>query len=397
MSMQGSLLGEIMVATEPEESVRILLVGPEPPPNGGIATVVRNIRTHDFPPDLQISLFNDRSVALPRNLAFRMAQRIASRLNPKGFWSLTTRHVVRAFQETLAEQRPSVVHFHASHGYSFWSSCKMAEAARRAGAKTIFHSHGSDMDVFYGGLSRVGQRLFRQGLARFDHCVVLSKSWQEWFKQFVPLDHLSALPNAINWARFQPPVSNSAQQPKVILFVGLLEARRKGVHDLLKSIPDVLNEFPSAEFHFAGADLEQVEAGLEVDDRTRASLRFLGDLTPAEVSEAYHRATVFTLPAYREGMPMVMLEAMACSLPVVCTRVNAIPEVVKDGVNGLLIEAGDREALTQALLTLLRDEKLRLRLGASASNTIRADHDLGKQAQKLEALYRRLATHTERM
>ncbi len=376
---------------ESENPIRVLLVGPEPPPNGGIATVVRNIRNHTFRPGIEISHFNDRIVKLPTGLPYRVVQGVANSLPPMGFWCISTGYVVRAFKEALATHRPDVIHFHASHGYSFWSTCKMAEAANEFGAKAILHCHGSDMDVWYEGLSGIGKRQFRQSIASIDHCVVLSEGWREWFKQFVSSDRLTALPNAISWKHFQPPVSDDLEGPGVILFVGLLEARRKGVHDLLACISDVLHEFPDAEFHFAGADLEQVETGLTVDDQTRASLRFLGDLASDELNEAYHRATIFTLPAYREGMPMVMLEAMACGLPVVCSRINAIPEVVKDDVNGLLIEAGDRPALTRSLLTLLREKEQRSRLGSAASKTIREKHDLSTQALQLEDLYLHLA------
>ena len=111
------------------------------------------------------------------------------------------------------------------------------------------------------------------------------------------------------------------------------------------------------------------------------------------VRAAYHEASVFVLPSYREGMPMVMLEAMAAGLPVICGNVNAIPEVVRDGVNGFLVTPGDRETLARRILELLRDEALRTRIGEAARAHIREHHDLSVQAERLEALYLRAAGH----
>jgi glycosyltransferase involved in cell wall biosynthesis len=84
---------------------------------------------------------------------------------------------------------------------------------------------------------------------------------------------------------------------------------------------------------------------------------------------------------------MVMLEAMAAGLPVICGAVNAIPEVVRDGVNGFLVEPGDVATLARRITELLRDESLRARLGGAASDWIRDRHDLAVQAARLEALY----------
>jgi glycosyltransferase involved in cell wall biosynthesis len=74
-------------------------------------------------------------------------------------------------------------------------------------------------------------------------------------------------------------------------------------------------------------------------------------------------ADIFALPSYVEGLPIALLEAMALGLPCVPTNVYAIPEAIRDGETGLLVERGDPRALAKAILALRDDRDLRLRLG----------------------------------
>jgi polysaccharide biosynthesis protein VpsI len=82
------------------------------------------------------------------------------------------------------------------------------------------------------------------------------------------------------------------------------------------------------------------------------AVRFLGWLAEEQVSKIYDDARVFCLPSYNEGMPMVVLEAMGHGLPLVCTSVGGLPELVEVGVNGLMIAPGDLPALADSLSRL---------------------------------------------
>jgi glycosyltransferase involved in cell wall biosynthesis/LmbE family N-acetylglucosaminyl deacetylase len=155
----------------------------------------------------------------------------------------------------------------------------------------------------------------------------------------------------------------------VVLFAGRLE-RRKGVPALLRAVARVTAAVPDAHFVLAGGRHSTLsEADLaallrELPDPSRVHL--LGHVAWGELLGWYHRAAVCVLPSYYETFGMAALEPMAFGLPVVAFKAGALPEVVGDGVSGLLVPPGDVGALAAALVRRLTDADLRRTLGANA-------------------------------
>lgn len=99
---------------------------------------------------------------------------------------------------------------------------------------------------------------------------------------------------------------------------------------------------------------------------------------------------VFVMSSLWEGLPIALLEAMAAGLPVVATSVGGTPEVVVDGVTGLLVPPRDPDALAEAILTLLRDPGLRQRMGQAGRERVREQFSVEKMVKEIEGLYQRL-------
>ncbi len=118
-------------------------------------------------------------------------------------------------------------------------------------------------------------------------------------------------------------------------------------------------------------DIEYVAAGVSHDEPWQAlvpkevlpRLSVPGKLPHAEVLKELLAADILVLPSRQESLPNVLLEAFACSLPVVCTRVGGMPELVRDGLNGYVRESGDISGLADAVALLAGDPALRLRMG----------------------------------
>jgi glycosyltransferase involved in cell wall biosynthesis len=118
-----------------------------------------------------------------------------------------------------------------------------------------------------------------------------------------------------------------------------------------------------------------------------------GAMGPSELLAEYRRASALCMPCRllpddRDGIPNVLVEAMAAGTPVVATAVSGIPELVEDGVNGLLVEPEDAEALADALLRLHDDPDLTTRLRAAARTTVSERFDGDRLAHELAALFR---------
>ncbi len=105
-------------------------------------------------------------------------------------------------------------------------------------------------------------------------------------------------------------------------------------------------------------------------------------------------ADIFALPSLWEGLPLVLLEAMARRLPIVATRIKGVADVVEDGVSGLLVEPGDAAGFADALAALLRDPPRRAALGAAGREIVSRHYDFERVCQQLSRLYEEVAPST---
>src|SRR5258706_6204281 len=106
-----------------------------------------------------------------------------------------------------------------------------------------------------------------------------------------------------------------------------------------------------------------------------------------QVRELYRRATVFCLPSFAEGLPVVLMEAMAMGLPVVTTTIAGVPELVVDGVDGILVPPGNPILLADGLRRMLTDPELRDRCAKNGQNVVLREFVASEQAERLRELF----------
>jgi glycosyltransferase involved in cell wall biosynthesis len=171
----------------------------------------------------------------------------------------------------------------------------------------------------------------------------------------------------------------------VIGAVGRLSAE-KGFDVLLRAAARLLAAGHDLEVRIVGegdqeADLRRLIAELGCPERMHL-LGFSPDLIPL-----YEALDVFVLSSIREGLPNVLLEALALEAPVVATRVAGVPRLIQDGRNGVLVEPGSLPELTAALGRLLGDGPLRTRLAAAGRATVEADYSFARRMDRMARLY----------
>lgn len=115
----------------------------------------------------------------------------------------------------------------------------------------------------------------------------------------------------------------------------------------------------------------------------REHVSFVGSVGQDRIQDYYEGADVFVLPTFAEGLPTVVMEAMAKELPVISTRVMGIPELVQDGVDGLLIPPANAETLANAMRQLAKDPRLRRRLGKAGREKVIAQYNFATNIMKL--------------
>ncbi len=172
-----------------------------------------------------------------------------------------------------------------------------------------------------------------------------------------------------------------------VLFIGRLDAV-KGVPVLLEAFAALRKGAPEARLSLVGdgphrAALEAQAAAAGLAD----TVRFTGYLTQEAVTAELAAHDILVLPSFAEGVPVVLMEAMASRLPVIATRVGGVAELVEDGVSGFLVPPGDPATLAERLGRLLDDPELCRRMGAAGRTAVEDRHDVRREAARLAALF----------
>ncbi len=209
----------------------------------------------------------------------------------------------------------------------------------------------------------------------------------------VPKERCLLIENAIDTQEFSRRQSKRETKKRlgfsperfVIGAVGRLSAE-KGFDVLIRSVDELLQAGADVELAIAGEGDQKphLEGLIQSLDR-KNRIHLLG--YRADTRDFYQAMDVFALSSFREGLPNVLLEAMALEVPVIATRVAGIPRLVQSEDNGLLIEPGDPVGLTQALARLLKDADLRTRLAEAGRKTIETRYSFAVRMQKIRALY----------
>lgn len=281
-------------------------------------------------------------------------------------------------------ERPAVVHTHLIH-----ADAHAVPAARLAGVPVVVSTkHNDDRFRRHPAVIALERWLAR----RVDRTIAISEALRQFMIDSTGQDAAKiatvrygydAAVDCVPALRGPSPIPRGV--PSVLAVGRLVE--QKGHDVLIRAFRQVCGRIPEARLVIVGAG--EKRASLE---RLMAQLGLDGHVTLAghrQDARAFMRETaVFAHPSRWEGFGLVLLEAMADRLPIVATRVSAIPEIVEDGVTGLLVPVNDETALANALVRLLADATLAQRMGRAGRERLEREFSLARMARETEEIYR---------
>lgn len=251
--------------------------------------------------------------------------------------------------------------------------------AKKKDIPLIVTYHGDWSEDFGGYIRRIGITIHNKYLvdkvlsnadliiSPSEHYISESRFLRRYRNKIV------VIPNGVNLQEFELSYTkeecrkklNLPIDKKILLFLGYLSPY-KGPDILVKAMPKIIKEVPDTELVFVGkgnmiCELETLSKKLGVENK----VLFTGFIDDSLKSLYYKAADIFILPSTMstESFGIVNLEAMASSIPIVASNIGGIPDVIKNEINGLLVQPKDPEGLANSIIKLLNDKSLAIKLG----------------------------------
>ncbi|MDZ7725253.1 MAG: glycosyltransferase [candidate division KSB1 bacterium] len=277
----------------------------------------------------------------------------------------------------------------------FYADVMGAMAGHKGGAKGVFSWETISSPKWLTPHRFWG---YRYAIRRADEVISVSQATAEWLveKRKVPRHKIRVIPYGVNLDIFKPErgsISRTdlglAEDAFVIGQVSRLNEQKGHVY-LMQAAPELIHRNPNVHILLVGdgPTRPQIETMIR-EHRLEHHVHLLGFRN--DVAELLPLFDVFTLPSLYEGLPNVVLEAMAAGLPVVATPVDGTKEAVVDQETGLLIPTRDPQALNKALLTLIEQPQLAKSMGNAGRKHVKAHFSLENQVKQFENLYKQYA------
>jgi glycosyltransferase involved in cell wall biosynthesis len=262
------------------------------------------------------------------------------------------------------------------------------------GRPVAIHLHGSAFRGFYNSAPGPIRFLVRLTLSRVALAIVYSERLLPVFSGLVEEDRIRFVENGIGnplAIRASKPGAGGGSAPSILFIGALTEA--KGLMVLLEAMAAVWKAHPEARLVLCGEFRSEELAGCFeqfVEDLDAADLVELAGVVSEEAKEGkLEEAWVLACPSTApEGQPLVILEAMARSVPVVASAVGAIPDAVEDGSTGYLVSPGDASGLAERLSDLIGDSQLRAAMGAAARERFEQRYTAEAWAGRMSSVFR---------
>ena len=278
---------------------------------------------------------------------------------------ITLKNIAR-FPYAVRKSQCSLVHVCGINHWVFWENACYVLAARALGRKVTMHYLDS-LDLYWQGSGTIERAAIRWVLSRLDALFVLSGVAATTAAEIGLSSVTTVVPSSVQVDAYQSAAHETSDGSLTnALFVGGIDPMRKGLLDVLAAGSVLAEEAVPLRLVITGqAGIDDVERLAPVSP-ARMDLEFKGYPSDAEMVALYASSDMLVLPSRDEGLPYVIVEALASGLPVVASDVGGISDAVRDGVNGILIEPGAADQLAAAMRRLALDTRYRRELGERA-------------------------------
>lgn len=335
---------------------RILVIGPDIQGQGGISSVIAAHRT----------MFEDFHY-MP--------------LTGKGSAKFIS--PIKAILKSLKRKnRYDVVHIHSASYKDFYRNTFFIYWFKLLGKRVILHMHGAKFDEFFVENKNFVKKVCRKS----DLMLGVSSYYVDFFKKNVLNDNICLLHNSVTPSQFIKEFTYEKNNKKIFTYLGALD-ERKGIFETLEAIGRHKKKFEDIiELHIGGnGDIERLNSLIK-----RYSLEkivfFHGWLDNTQKKDLLSKTDVFIHPSISESFGISILEAMDYGLPIITTKVGGIPDLVADGVNGIIVEPGEVDDIANAMERLMNDYELRKSLGEESKKKASEFYHEAIEKQ-LEAIY----------
>ncbi len=291
----------------------------------------------------------------------------------------------------IKQLRPDVVHAHDPHGVAMAAlalsmSTQLDKPPLVAARRVDFHIKGNalsrwkyrQVDCFICASDAIRHMVIADGVPSARVVTV---------HEGIDLGHVEAAPAANLHAELWLP-----HQAPIVGNVAAL-VPHKGQRHLIEAAALVVTRVPDARFVIAGDGELRPALERQIKDRHLEKHVFLAGFRP-DVLSVHKGFDIFVMSSVTEGLGTSLLDAMACAKPIVATTAGGMPEVVVDGTTGLLVPPRDHEAMADAIVRLLTDEKARRAMGAAGQARVRGHFSAERMVQDTLEIYRRVALHS---
>lgn len=297
--------------------------------------------------------------------------------------------VMLAFKLFVMRKQYDLVHFQGASIPLIVCLPLLKLIKKKVSAKILASRLGTEAGALKGRYLFIGN-ILAWILRRTDAFVAISQEIADGLKNDgVQLEKIYKITNFVDISRFQPLDSDERSMLKrtlsldkdiIINFTGRIVGR-KGIDVLINAMATNRELLLSSILIIVGSGpdedkMKNLVSRLGIDN----NIRFLGQTS--EVVRYYQASDIFVLPSYAEGMSNSLLEAMACGLPVIASRIGGVVDVIEDGKTGILFEPGDISGLSSALVRLANDAELRQRLGIEARKKMVKDFSIERVAEE---------------